>query len=148
MTFFSSFSGFLQKTLKGNLGIRICYYRLVRDRFHFNFIFYKFLSGVFGNQKSRISRAGGTTVKVGRLKTEMSFISLGNGEKSYRLLKSGEAEASPVSPLPPGLISQWFLTYRQYFCFVKGPRTTGREFNGTWKNENSNQFFFWLWIAI
>ena len=40
---------------------------------------------------------------MGRLKAEISSISLGNREKQPVLLKSGEAEVSPVSPLPPGL---------------------------------------------
>ena len=42
--------------------------------------------------------------KSGEAEAEMSWNSLGNRAKSCSLLKSGEASASPVSPLPPGLI--------------------------------------------
>ena len=89
---------------------RQCWWAEVTEEYYFMFITYIiiglrcFISSAHTPDSLFITcRTGGTTVKVGRLKAEMSWNSLGNRAKSCGLLKSGEAEASSVYPLPPGL---------------------------------------------
>ena len=58
---------------------------------------------------SLILRPGGTTVNVGRLKAQNELKFARNSRKKSQLLKSGEVEVSPVSPLLPGLILTFSL---------------------------------------